>query len=133
MLSEEARVFSCVNVIKNQNVKGYSSFFFFLINLGMFISFLVSSRIQSLFSSVLLNLHRFVNVLGFLLLFIYSLIPVRSDRIQAISISLYLLRLGLCPTLWSISEIVPWSAKKYVYSAVWMKWMFYIYLLSTLT
>lgn len=72
----------------------------FLINLGMFISFLVSSRTQSLFSSVLFNLHRSVNALGFLLLLIYSLIPVRSDRIGAIiSISLYLLRLGLCPTL----------------------------------
>jgi hypothetical protein len=34
-----------------------------------------------------------------------------------ISIFLYLLRLALCPKIWSILENIPWAAEKNVYCA----------------
>jgi hypothetical protein len=41
-----------------------------------------------------------------------------SDRMHGIiSIFLYLLRLALCPEIWSILEKVPWAAEKNVYCA----------------
>jgi hypothetical protein len=57
----------------------------------------------------------------FLLLFfllISSFNALWSDRMHGIiSIFLYLLRLALCPKIWSILEKIPWAAKKNVYCA----------------
>jgi hypothetical protein len=51
--------------------------------------------------------------------YLLGFVALRSDRIQGvISIFLYLLRLALCPKLWSILEKVPWAAGKNVYCAV---------------
>jgi hypothetical protein len=45
-----------------------------------------------------------------------SFIALCSDRMHGIiSVFLYLLRLALCPMIWSILEKVPWAAEKNIY------------------
>jgi hypothetical protein len=54
--------------------------------------------------------------LSLFLLLSSSFIALWSDRMHSIiSVFLYLLRLALCPWIWSILEKVPWVAEKNVY------------------
>ena len=83
------------------------------------ISFLISSLTHWFFSSMLFSLH----VVGFFSLsFLWlcsSFMPLWSEKVlEIISILLNLLRLALCPKMWSILENVPCALKKNVYSVV---------------
>jgi hypothetical protein len=66
-----------------------------------------------LLSNVLFSLQLFAYFLLLLLLLSSSFIAMWSGRMQGlISVFLYLLRLALCPKIWSILEKVPWTAEK---------------------
>ena len=82
-----------------------------------FISFLISSLTHWFFSSMLFSLH-VVGFFSFLFLcLISSFIPLWSEKIlEIISILLNLLRLALCPMMWSILENVPCALEKNAYS-----------------
>jgi hypothetical protein len=65
---------------------------------------------------VLFSLQLFACFLLLFLLLRPSFNALRSDRMQGIiSVFLYLLRLVLCPSIWSTLEKVPWAAGKNVY------------------
>lgn len=83
---------------------------------NVLISFQIFVLTHLSFSSEFFNFHQFV---GFLLLLISSFNPWWSDRMQDVtSIFLYLLRLALCLSIWSIFEIAPWAAEKVFYFAL---------------
>lgn len=87
-------------------------FFHFHLALTRFTFFLISVFAQFSFSSELIYFLLF-------LLLISSFNLWWSDRIQCvISISLYLLRLALCPRMWSALEKVPLDAEKKLYHLV---------------
>ena len=91
-----------------------SSFLF--VSRNFLISFLISLLTHSLFNSMLLNLHVF-ECFGFLPLgLVSSFRPLWSEKmLDMISIFLNLLRLGLCPIIWSTFEKVPCTLEKNVY------------------
>jgi hypothetical protein len=69
-------------------------------------------------SNVLFSFQLFAHFLLLFLLLNSSFNALWSDRMHGIiSIFLYLLRLALCPKIWSILEKVPWAAEKNVYCA----------------
>ena len=84
--------------------------------------FLISSPISflthSLFNSMLFSLHDF-ECLGFCPLgLVSSFSPFWSEKmLDMISIFLNLLRLALCPIMWSLFENVPCTFEKNVYFA----------------
>ena len=84
--------------------------------------FLISSLIlfltHSLFNSMLFSLHDFECFGFFPLGLVSSFSPLWSEKmLDVISIFLNLLRLALCPVMWSIFEKVPWTLEKNVYFA----------------
>jgi hypothetical protein len=82
--------------------------------LGIFLNFsLMTSVTHWFFSSVLFSFHLFEYFLGNLLLFRFSFMLLWYDMMQVvILIFLKLLKLALCPTIWSILKKVPWAGKK---------------------
>jgi hypothetical protein len=67
-------------------------------------------------SNVLFSFQLFVCFLLLFLLLSSSINPLWSDRMQGvIFIFLFLLRLALCPKIWSILEKVLWDAEKKMY------------------
>ena len=93
-----------------------SSFSF--VHRNFLISSLISFLTHSLFNSVLLSLHDF-ECFGFLSFrLVSSFSPLWSENVlDMISIFLNLLRLALCPIMWSIFEKVPWTLEKNEYFA----------------
>ena len=83
------------------------------------ISSLISFFTHSLFNTMLFNLHYFECFVVFSLRFVSSFSPLRSEKmLDMISIFLNLLRLVLCPIMWSIFENVPGAFEKNVYFAL---------------
>ena len=81
------------------------------------ISSLISSLTRCLFRSMLFGLHVFFFPPFFFLWLIYSFIPLWSEKmLETISSLLNLLRLVLCPSMWSILENVPCMLEKNVHS-----------------
>ena len=73
---------------------------------------------HSLFNSMLFSLHDFECFGFFPMGLVSSFIPLWSEKmLDMISIFLNLLRLALCPIMWSIFENVPWTLEKNVYFA----------------
>jgi hypothetical protein len=69
-------------------------------------------------SNALFSFQLFACFLPFFLLLSSSFTALWSDRMHdIIFIFLYLLRLALCPKIWSILEKVPWDAEKNAYCA----------------
>ena len=89
---------------------------FIIICLEVFFNFLLDFLIDPFVFCSLLVLSFF----SFLFLWlISSFMPLWSEKIlEIISILLNLLRLALCPKMWSILENVPCALKKNVYSVV---------------
>ena len=84
-----------------------------------YVSLLISSLTHWFFISLLFSLHtgRFFSFL--FLLLISSFMPLWSQKmLKIICILLNLLRLVLCPSMWSILEYVPCALEKNVYSVV---------------
>ena len=79
-------------------------------------SFLISSLTHCFFSSMFFSLH-VVSFFSFLFLWlISSFMPLLSEKIlEIILILLNLLRLAVCPRMWSILENVPCALEKNVY------------------
>ena len=93
-----------------------SSFSF--ISRKFLISSLISFLTHSLFNSILFSLHDFECFGFFPLGLISSFSPLWSEKmLDMVSIFLNLLRLALCPIMWSIFEKVPWTLEKNVYFA----------------
>ena len=103
-----------------------SSFLF--VSRNFLISFLISFFTHSLFNSMLFNLHVFYCFGFFSLRFVSSFSPLWSEKmLDMISIFLNLLRLVLCPIMWSIFEkkfhvhlkrmciLLLWDEKLYIY------------------
>ena len=98
--------------------------FWFLVSSFLFVyrNFLISSSIlflvHSLFNCMLFSLHDF-ECFGFLPLgLVSSFSPLWSEKmLDMISIFLNLLRLALCPIMWSIFENVLCAFEKNVYFA----------------
>ena len=95
--------------------------FWIVVSLFLFVSrnFLISSLISfftnSLFNSMLFNLRDFECLGFFSLRFVSSFRPLWSEKmLDMISIFLNLLRLVLCPIMWSIFENVPCAFEKNV-------------------
>ena len=82
------------------------------------ISSLISFLIHSLLNSMLFSLHDY-ECLGFFPLgLVSSFSDLWSEKMpDMISIFLNLLRLALCPIMWSIFEKFPWTLEKNVYLA----------------
>ena len=93
-----------------------SSFSF--VSRNFLISSLISFLTHSLFNSMLFSVHDF-ECLGFFPLgLVSSFSPLGSEEmLDMISIFLNLLRLVLCPMMWSIFENVPCAFEKNVYFA----------------
>ena len=101
-------------------------FHFFSIN--FWISSLISFLIYSLFNSMLFNLHEVEYFWVFSLRLVSSLSPLWSENmLDMISIFLNLLRLVLCPTIWSIFENVPCAFERCAFCFFGMKVYIYIY------
>ena len=68
------------------------------------------------------NLLSFNALVDFFFLFLTSIFNLWwSDRIkEVIEIFFYLLRLALCPSMWSVLEKVPWNVKNKVYFFVFV-------------
>ena len=82
------------------------------------ISSLISFLTHSLFNSMLFILHEFERFHFFPLGLVSSFRPLWSEKmLDMISIFLNLLRLALCPTMWSIFGNVPCTLEKNVYFA----------------
>lgn len=84
--------------------------FSFSFNFKVLISFLISALTHFSFNSELFSCREFVNFMLFYCWWYPALIHG--------GLNLYLLRLALCPSVWSILEKVPWGAEKKVYSFV---------------
>ena len=73
---------------------------------------------HSLLNSMLFNVNEFECFLVFSLILVSSFRPLWSEKIlDVISVFLSLLRLVLCPIMWSIFENVPYGFEKNVYFA----------------
>ena len=84
----------------------------------LLISSLISLLAHSLFNNVLFSFHVFACFSVFFLWLISSFIALWSENmLDMISLFLDLLRLVLCPNMWSILENIPCALEKYVYSA----------------
>ena len=71
---------------------------------------------HSLFNSMLLSLHDFECLAFFPLGLVSRFSPLWSEKmLDMISMFLNLLRLALCPIMWSIFEKVPCTFEKNVY------------------
>ena len=82
------------------------------------ISSLISFFTHSLFNSMLFSLHGFECFVFLPLGLVSSFSPLWSEKMRdVISIFLNLLRLALCPIMWSIFEKVPWTLEKNVHFA----------------
>ena len=82
------------------------------------ISSLISLLTHTLFNSKLFTLHKFEWFWVFAWRLVSSFKPLWSEKIlDMISIFWYLLRLILCPTMWSIFENAPCAFEKSVYFA----------------
>ena len=93
-----------------------SSFSF--VSRNFLLSSLVSFLTHSLFNSVLFNLHDFECFGVFSLWFVSNFSLLWSEKmLDMTSIFLNLLRLVLCPIMWSIFENVPYAFEKNVYFA----------------
>jgi hypothetical protein len=79
------------------------------------ISSLISSMSHWLLSNVLCSFQLFAYVLLLLLLLSSSFIALCRGLFLFF---FYLVRLALCPKIWSILEKIPWAAEKNVYCAV---------------
>ena len=80
--------------------------------------YLISFLTHSLFNSMLFTLHDFECFRFFPLGLVSSFSPLWSKKmLDMISIFLNLLRLALCPIMWSIFENIPWTLEKNVYFA----------------
>lgn len=81
------------------------------------ISLLISTMTH--FHSMLFSLHDIGYSLSFLLLLVFTFMPLCSNRIKAVtSIFPCLLTFTLCPNVWSFFETVPRAVKKNMYSIV---------------
>jgi hypothetical protein len=83
-------------------------------------NFLISSFISSMthcsLSNELFSFQLFACFLPLLLLLSSSFIALWSDRMHSIiSMFLYLLKLALCPRIWSILEKVPWAPSPFLW------------------
>ena len=93
-----------------------SSFSFVFRNI--LISSLISFLAHSLFNGILLNLHESECFQDFSLRLVSSFSPLWSEKMLVmISFFLNLLRLVLCPIMWSVFENVPCTLEKNVYFA----------------
>ena len=82
------------------------------------ISSLISFLTHSLFNSMLFSLHDFECFGFFPLGLVSSFSPLWSEKmLDMISIFLNLLRLVLCPLMWSVFENLPCALEKNVYFA----------------
>ena len=91
---------------------------FLFVSRKFLISSLISFLTHSLFNSMLFSLHDFECFGFFPLGLAFSFIPLWSEKmLDMISIFLNLLRLALCPIMWSIFEKVPCTLEKNVYFA----------------
>ena len=82
------------------------------------ISCLISFLTYSLFNSMLFCFPDFECLRFFPLGLVSSFSPLWSEKLlDMISIFLNLLRLALCPIMWSIFKNVPWTLEKNVYFA----------------
>ena len=80
----------------------------------LLISSLIFFLTHSLFNNMLFSFHVFVYFSVFLWL-ISSFIALWSEKmLDMISVFLNLLRLVLCPNMWSILENVPYALEKYI-------------------
>ena len=106
-----------------------SSFSF--VSRNFLISSLISFLTHSLFNSILFILYKYECFGVFSLRFVSSFNPLRSEKmLDIISIFLNLLRLVLCPIMWSIFENVPCTFEKNVYFACLGWKALFIYQLS---
>lgn len=80
-------------------------------------SLLISSLAHLLFKSVLFNFHVFVKFLAFFLLISIFKLWWSEKIVDMISV-FNLLRLALCPFIWSVLESVLHAHEKIVYSSV---------------
>ena len=91
---------------------------FSVVSRKFLISSLISFLTHSLFNSMLFNLHHFECFGFFPLGLVSSFSPLWSEKMfDMISIFLNLLRLALCPIMWSIFENVPCTLERNVYFA----------------
>ena len=82
------------------------------------ISSLISFLTHSLFNIMLFSLHDFECLRFFPLGLVSSFSPLWSEKmLDTISIFFNLLKLALCPIMWSVFEKVPWTLEKNVYFA----------------
>ena len=89
---------------------------FSLVSRKFFISSLISFLTYSFFNSMLFSLHDFEYLGFFPLGLVSSFGPLWSEKmLDMISIFLNLLRLALCPIMWSIFESVPCAFEKNVH------------------
>ena len=94
------------------------------------ISSLISFLTHSLFNTMLFSLHYFECFGFFPFGSVSSFSPLWSEKmLDMVLIILNLLRLALCPIMWSIFENVPWTLDTYVYFAS-LGEKLYIFLLS---
>ena len=89
------------------------------VSMHFLISLLISSLIHWFYSSMLFSLH-VVRFFSFLFLWLIScFMPLWSEKIlEIISIPSNLLRLILCPSMWSILENVTCALENNVYSDI---------------
>ena len=91
---------------------------FSFVSRNFFYFFLISLFTHSLFNSMLFNLHEFECFWVFSLRLVSSFSPLWSEKmLDMIWIFLNLLRLALCPIMYSIFEVVPGANEKNVYFA----------------
>ena len=83
------------------------------------ISSLISFLTHSLFNSMLFSLHDFESFGFFPFGLVSSFSPLWSEKmLDMISIFLNLLRLVLCPIMWSIYENIPWHVKRMYFGSL---------------
>jgi hypothetical protein len=97
-------------------------FSFSLTSRNLLISSFISSMTHCSLSNELLSFQLFACFLSLFLLLSSSFNSLWSDRMPGIiSIFLYLLRLALCPRIWSILEKVPCCWEECILCRSWMK------------
>jgi hypothetical protein len=91
-------------------------FLFSVTSRNLLISSFISLMTHSSLSNVLFSFQLFMCFVLMFLLLTSSFNALWSDTMYGIiSIFLYLVRLALCPKIWSILEKVPWAAETNVY------------------
>ena len=103
---------------------------FSFVSRKILITSLISFLTHSLFNSMVFSLHD-CECLGFFpFRLVSSFSPLWSEKmLDMISIFLNLLRLVLCPIMWSIFEKVPWTLERMYILLLWDEKL-YIYQLS---